>query len=129
MEGADIFDPQERGRRQPMATARRQHESERLALLAQLVDTQRHADESRNWINAYTLSSNDHSYPELRRIAGWVAAQLDDVERNLSPERIFETLQERDLFPEVDSLNDPPGEPTGHRIWGHFAARRHINAV
>jgi hypothetical protein len=59
----------------------------------------------------------------------WAASQLNDLERNLSPERISVTLQERELFPEVDPLNDPKGEPPRYRIWGHSAALRNINAV
>lgn len=59
----------------------------------------------------------------------WAVSQLDDLERIPSPERISETLQERELFPEVDPLNDPKGELPRHRTWGHSTALRHINAV
>jgi hypothetical protein len=118
MDEPDIYDPQELGRRQQMAAARRQRESERLALLAKLVDAQRRADELKSWIDAYTRPADDNSHPELRRMVGWAAAQLDDLERILNPERISETLQERELFPAIDPLNDPKGEPPRHRIWG-----------
>jgi hypothetical protein len=129
MDDPDIFDPQELGRREQLATARRQRESERLALLAQLVDAQRRADELKRWISAYTRPADDNSHPELRPMAEWPASQLNNLERILSPERISETLQERELFPEVDPLNDSKGEPPSHRIWGHSTALRNINAV
>jgi hypothetical protein len=129
MGNADIFNPQELGRRQQMAAARRHREGERLAKLAQLVDAQRRADELKNWISAYTRPADDNSHPELRRMVGWATAQLEDLERVLSPERISESLRDRELFPEVDPLNDPLGEPPRHRIWGHSAALRDINAV
>jgi hypothetical protein len=38
MADPDIFDPQDLGRRQQLAAARRQRESQRLTLLGQLVD-------------------------------------------------------------------------------------------
>jgi len=129
MDDPEIYDPQELGRRQQLAAARRQRESERLALLAQLVDAQRRADELKRWISVYTRPADDNSHPQLRTMVEWAASQLNDLERILSPERISVTLQERELFPEVDPLNDPKGEPPRYRIWGHSAALRNINAV
>ncbi len=35
----------------------------------------------------------------------WAASQLDDLERILNPERIEQTLLERELFPDVDPLS------------------------
>jgi hypothetical protein len=122
MDDIEIFNPQELGRRQQLAAARRQRDSARLALLAQLVDTQRRADELKSWISAYARPANETSYPPLGRMLEWAASQLDDLERILSPERLSETLQERELFPETDLLNDPKGEPLHHRIWGHSSA-------
>lgn len=129
MNDSEIYDPQELGRRQQMAAARRQRESERLAMLGQLVDAQRRSDELKRWISAYTRPADGDAHPELRRMVGWVAAQIDDLERFLGPESVCATLQECALFPDVDPLDDPKGEPPGHRIWGHSAALRHINAV
>jgi hypothetical protein len=129
MDGTSFFDPQELGRRQQFAAARRRRESERPALLAQLVDAQRRADELKNWINAHARQGDDNSHPDLRRMVGWATAQIKDLELFLSPERISATLQERDLFPEVDPLNDPLGEPPRHRIWAHSSALRHMNEV
>jgi hypothetical protein len=119
MDAANLLDPKELGRRQQMAAARRQRESERLTLLAELVDAQRRADELKNWISAFTRPTDDSSHAELQRMIGWAAVQLKDLERFLSPERISSTLKERELFPEVDPLNDPLGEPPRHRGWGH----------
>ncbi|CAN7298863.1 hypothetical protein LJR030_002683 [Rhizobium sp. LjRoot30] len=125
----EIYDPQELGRRQQMAAARRQRESKRLALLAQLVDAQRRSDELKRWISAYTRPAGDEVHPELGRMVAWAASQLDDLERILDPQRIGTTLQERALFPDVDPLDDPKGEPPDQHIWGHSAALRHINVV
>lgn len=129
MADPDIFDPQELGRRQQLAAARRQRESERLAMLAQLVDAKRRSDELTRWISAYARPAGDDTHPELRRMVEWAASQLEDLDRILNPDRINETLQERELFPEADPLNDPKGEPPRHPIWGHSKALRHINAV
>jgi hypothetical protein len=124
-----FFGPKELGRRQQLAAARGRRESERLALLAELVDAQKRVDELKSWINAYTRPSDDSSYPDLQRMVEWATAQIKDHELFLSPERISATLQERDLFPEVDSLNDPLGEPPRHRVWGHSSALRNVNEV
>ena len=129
MDGTSFFDPQELGRRQQLAAARRGRESDRLALLGQLVDAQRRADELKNWINAHARQGDDNSHPDLQRMVGWATAQIKDLELFLSPERISATLQERDLFPEVDPLNDPLGEPPRHHIWAHSSALRHMNEV
>ncbi|MCR6497441.1 hypothetical protein MUO32_00205 [Shinella sp. CPCC 101442] len=125
----DIYDPQELGLRQQMAAARRQRESARLALLANLVDAQRRADGLQRWISAYARPVDDSSHPELGRMVEWVAAQINDLEHVLGPDRISETLRARALFPDVDPLDDPKGEPPRHRIWGHSAALRYVNAV
>lgn len=127
MDEPDIYDPENLGRRQQMAAARRQRESERLAFLGQLIDAQRRANELRGWISAY--AHPECSCPALQRMIAWATSQIDDLERILSSERIAATLIERELFPEVDPLNDPKGEPPSHRIWGHSTALRHINAV
>lgn len=129
MADPDIFDPQDLGRRQQLAAARRQRESQRLALLGQLVDAQRRSDELKRWISAYNSPADEKSRPALRRMVEWAASQLDDLERILNPERIEQTLLERELFPDVDPLDDPKGDPSRYGIWGHSTALRHINAV
>jgi hypothetical protein len=93
MDGTSVFfDPQELGRRQQLAAARRRREGERLALLAELVDAQKRVDELKNWINAYTRPSNDSSHPDLQPMVEWATAQIKDLELFLSPERISATL-------------------------------------
>lgn len=129
MSAPDIYDPENLGRRQQMAAARLRRESERLAFLGKLVDAQRHAVELKDWITAYERPADMNPSPELQRMVAWVAVQIDDLERILSPERISETLKDRDLFPEVDSLSDPLGEPPGHHVWGHSAALKPVNAL
>ncbi|MGD9481036.1 hypothetical protein [Shinella sp. G-2] len=129
MDTPEIYDPQDLGRRQQMAAARRQRESARLALLDDLLDAQRRADGLKRWIAALSCPENGDPHPELQRMAGWANAQLDTLERTLSPEQIAATVRERDLFPNVDPLDDPKGEPPCARIWGHSAALWHINAA
>lgn len=129
MDTPDISNPQELGQRQQIAAARRQRESARLELLVQLVDAQRRSDALNHWLSVYAHPADDNSRPELRRMVEWVAIQLNELERVLCPEQISETLRARELFPDVDPLGDPKCEPPRHRIWGHTAALRHINAV
>lgn len=59
----------------------------------------------------------------------WTALQLAELDLLLDPDRLSETLRERALFPELDSLDDPLGEPIGRRIWGGCRSLRHVNAL
>ncbi|QPC91904.1 hypothetical protein [Mesorhizobium sp. INR15] len=129
MDITNYSDPQELGRRQQMAAARRQRESERLAFFARVVEAQRRAGELRDWISAYARSASDNAHSELQRMVGWAEAQLKELDHFLDAERISSTLRERGLFPEVDPIHDPLGEPLRHHIWGHSGAVRHCNEV
>jgi hypothetical protein len=129
MDAPDIYDPQELGRRQRIADACRQREIARRALVMQILDTQRQARELRAWISTCVRQDSDTSSPEFQRMIEWAGGQLEELEGALKPERITETIRAQDLFPEIDPLNDPKGEPPRHRIWGHSSALRHINAV
>jgi hypothetical protein len=120
MDGVDTLEPSDLDRRQQMATARRQREGERRALLAEFVDAMRRADELRKWIGAYGRPTGEHSHSELRRMREWTEAQLKELDLFLEPERISMVLRARELFPEVDPLDDPLGEPPARRVLGFW---------
>lgn len=129
MDASDIYDPQELGRRQQAANARRQREIARRALLTQILDTHRQVLELKAFISACLRQDSDTASSEFQRMIEWASGQLEELEGALRPERITETLQAQGLFPETDPFNDQKGEPPRYRIWGHASALRHINAV
>jgi hypothetical protein len=47
----------------------------------------------------------------------WAQARLAELEAFLEAHQVTALIHERDLFPEIDQLNDPLGEPLPRRIW------------
>jgi hypothetical protein len=114
---ADTLESTQLERRQRMAIDRRRRESDRLSLLAKLVDGKHRADELRNWIDAFVPVAAEGSHPELQRMLSWAQARLAELEAFLEAHQVTALIHERDLFPEIDQLNDPLREPLPRRIW------------
>jgi hypothetical protein len=103
-------------RRRGLAAARRTREADRRLLLRKLVRTERQADELRGWIARQTADVRISS--EMLRMVDWAKAQLVRLEDFLDPSSLSRLLNTRNLFPEVDDLVDPLGEPPPQRPWG-----------
>lgn len=129
MDDPDIYNPQSLGRRQRLAAARQQREVARLALLADLFQSQRRSDDLKRWISNYSGPVDENLHPELVRMVEWATGQLNDLDRVLDPKRISEALRQRELFPANDPLKDPKGEPPSYPIWGHSTAAKYRNTV
>jgi hypothetical protein len=114
--GLATTDAEELARRRRMATARRTRESERTSLLLKLVRTERQADQLREWISQ--RKADDEATPEMQRMVDWARARLSGMEGFLDPPELSRLLHTRNLFPEVDDLVDPLGEPPPPRPWG-----------
>jgi hypothetical protein len=108
-------DVEELARRRRLAAARKSREIERASLLQKLIETQQKALELRKWI-AQWETKEQASSPDVQRLIEWVKATLSDTESFLLPTEL--TLEVRGLFPEVDDLADPLGEPPPLRPWG-----------
>jgi hypothetical protein len=129
MDEADALEPNDLERRQLNARARRRREDMRLATLGKFVEAKRRADELRNWILAYAKESGGSVQPELRRMLQWAEVRLAELDQFIDPDRLTTMLLENDLFPEVDPLSDPLGEPPRDRAWSRPTSLRNINAV
>jgi hypothetical protein len=114
---ADTLESSQLERRRQMAIDRRRRESDRLSLLAKLVDGKHRADELRNWIDAFVPVVAEGSRPELQRMLAWAQAHLAELEAFLDAPQMTALIGERDLFPEIDQFHDPLGEPPPRRIW------------
>jgi len=110
-------DVEELARRRRLAAARKSREIERASLLQKLIETQQKALELRKWI-AQWETKEQASSPDVQRLIEWVKATLSDTESFLLPTELTKLLEVRGLFPEVDDLADPLGEPPPLRPWG-----------
>ncbi|WP_254694601.1 hypothetical protein [Alloyangia pacifica] len=100
--------------RRQLARARQDREEKRLAHLQQIIELRREARDIREWLaslppDAFTpLSGTD-----LGRMLRWVEARLSEIDRKTGIEAAV-SLGGPELFPEVDDLWDPLGDP-GHK--------------
>jgi len=108
---------QELVRRHGLAKARRERESSRKSLLSKLTRTERQAAQLREWISTYEQRAKERSYPDLDRMLCWARDRLSAFEAVLDPSKLANELSTRKLFPEVDELHDPLGEPPPERRW------------
>jgi hypothetical protein len=108
---------QELARRRGLAKARRERESNRRVLLSKLIRAERQAKQIRSWISACEQHTTEGVESDLGRMIGWARNQLEALEAILDPITLADELRERKLFPEIDELQDPLGEPPQERHW------------
>jgi hypothetical protein len=119
---------QELARRRALAAARLTRENERTELLQKLVRMEGEAEQLRGWI---AQRQADHlpgwtahrqaevrASPEIQRLVDWAKAELAGLEGFLDPLKLSQLLIARNLFPAVDELVDPLGEPPPRSQWG-----------
>ena len=121
-------DVQELARRRALAAARLTRENERTELLRKLVRMEREAEQLRGWIaqrqadqlRGWTAhrQAEVSTSPEIQRMLDWAKAELAGLEAFLDPLKLSQLLIARNLFPEVDELVDPLGEPPPRSQWG-----------
>jgi hypothetical protein len=109
-------DVAELAHRRGLAAARRTRETERMLLLRKLFRMERQAGHLRGWIAQW--EAGVEVSPEMQRMVDWVKAELLGLEEFLNPSRLSQLLQTRNLFPKVDDLFDPLGEPPPRRPLG-----------
>jgi hypothetical protein len=109
-------DVAELARRRGLAAARQARDTERTLLLRKLVRMERQAVQLRDWIAQ--RDADVEASPETQRMVTWVKAELVEIEEFLDPTKLSRLLQTRNLFPEVDDLADPLGEPPPRRPLG-----------
>jgi hypothetical protein len=110
-------DVEELAHRRTLAAARQSRNTEREALMRKLIQTERNALELRGWIERWEMKGGAAS-PEIRRLIKWAKETLLGMERFLLPTEVTKLLETRDLFPDVDDLADPLGDPPPLRPWG-----------
>jgi hypothetical protein len=109
-------DVQELARRRALAASRLTRDNERTELLRKLVRMEREAEQLRCWIAQRQAEVS--ASPEIPRMVDWAKAELAGLEAFLDPLKLSQLLVARNLFPEVDELVDPLGEPPPRDQWG-----------
>jgi hypothetical protein len=109
-------DVAELARRRGLAAARRTREAERTSLLRKLVRMERQAGQLSGWVAQ--READVETSPEIQSMVDWVKAELVGLEEFLDPSKLSRLLHTRNLFPEVDDLVDPLGEPPPRRPLG-----------
>ena len=109
-------DVAELARRRGLAATRRTREAERTSLLRKLVRMERQAGQLSGWVAQ--READVETSPEIQRMVDWVKAELVGLEEFLDPSKLSRLLHTRNLFPEVDDLVDPLGEPPPRRPLG-----------
>jgi len=100
--------------RRRLAHLRQERDHERRSLLLDLMKADRRSTQLRLW-----LDNTDHAQrPELEHMLEWARRQLSELEAVIDPVAVAQHLRERKLFPAVDDLHDPLGEPPARRPWG-----------
>jgi hypothetical protein len=108
---------EELAHRRRLTTARQSRATERSALLEEIIQTEQRALELREWL-VRQETRGENPLPEIRPLIQWAKAALADMQRFLAPSELTKLLQARDLFPEIDDLADPLGDPPPLRPWG-----------
>jgi hypothetical protein len=121
-------DVQELARRRALAAARLTRENERTELLRKLVRMEREAEQLRGWIaqrqadqmRGWTAhrQAEVSASPKIQRMVDWAKAELVGLEAFLDPLKLSQLLIARNLFPEIDELVEPLGEPPPRSQWG-----------
>jgi hypothetical protein len=95
-------------RRREKARLRRERETKRLEFLANLADQQRELARLTDWL---ATSLGQDSSTNLTRMNEWVRDRLATLQSALEPTGLEASLQKQQLFPDIDPLHDPEGEP------------------
>lgn len=98
-------------RRRGLAKARCDREHERIRFLNRIMHTERQVARIRMWLATYEQAIENGNHTALSRMIEWARAQLFALEASLDTEALTEELRIRILFPEIDELSDPLGDP------------------
>ena len=101
----------ELSRRRDLAKKRKQREETRIAYLKELVGLQREAADIRTWLATVPAVPEADQTTELTRMIHWARARLASLEEATTVNAAAVRFEGKALFPEVDDLHDPMGDP------------------
>lgn len=101
----------ELSRRRDLAKKRKLREETRVAYLRELVELQREAADIRTWLATVPDTIEDGQATELTRMIHWARARLASLEKETTIDAAAARFEGKALFPEIDELHDPLGDP------------------
>lgn len=107
----------ELARRRGLAKQRKEREQARVDYLRKLVKLQREAADIRSWLASLPAHVSADSTTELGRMLLWARERLDKLERRTTVDAAAGELKGKALFPDVDELHDPLGDPPEGYYW------------
>ncbi|THD71152.1 hypothetical protein E7681_18455 [Thalassobius vesicularis] len=108
---------QELHRRRKLAHARKEREEKRLAHLERIVELRREAREIRDWLASLPDDAKPSEDSDLGRMLIWVDQRLGEIDRQTGIVAARSITGTGDLFPEIDELQDPLGDPPERNGW------------
>lgn len=97
--------------RRHLAKLRAEREEARVLLIRELVELRREANDIQAWLNDLPAGTTTTGNSDLARMIAWAKARLHELEAKTTVGGAEAVLDGRKLFPEVDELEDPEGEP------------------
>ncbi len=104
--------------RRHLAKLRSDREEARVSLMRELVDLRREANDIRAWLAELPEDCRANANGSLERMIVWAEARLDDLVSKTTASAAEAKLDGRDLFPEIDELEDPEGDPPPPSMYG-----------
>ena len=106
-------------RRRALANARKEREERRFSHLQRIVELRREAREIRDWLAELSETAQPSEDSDLGRMLLWVRDRLAEIDRQTGSDAAQAIAGEANLFPEVDELYDPLGDPPTGYGWGY----------
>lgn len=97
--------------RRDLARKRTERERQRLAYWRKIARTKREIEMLREWIERDQVNGGDDVASSVNRMERWIQARLAALEESISVDNVNRFLASRNLFPEIDDLIDPLGDP------------------
>lgn len=101
----------ELSRRRDLAKKRKQREETRVTYLRELVELQREATDIRTWLSTVPDGVETDPSTELGRMISWARGRLASLTERTTIRAAAAQFEGKALFPEVDELHDPLGDP------------------
>lgn len=90
-----------------LAQQRKDREERRIGHLRRIVEMQREADDIGNWLSTLPPDQTAAGCTELGRMIGWAKSRQSLLARLTTLEAASSTVAGRNLFPDIDDLQDP----------------------
>jgi len=105
----------EMSRRRDLAKRRKEREQKRIEYLRNLVELQREAADIRTWLASLPADKLESEAADLGRMLAWASERLATLDQATTIDAAKATLNGLLLFPELDELHNPLGDPPERR--------------